>query len=548
MNGAANGERNESLFQAACQMRDAGKNQHEIQSALMCRALEDGLGVEEVNKTLVSVFQRPAREAASGQGGRRPKRPTLRNRKPVTYTTAPKGNYELKKRELPRPIENGAVELLRVAFNEGENVRIVMSTLEDNENGRPANEGTTLDREWWLERLIKLGGNLDSYNKKGGIFIGINPMTAKGCKDEHVTKFRHVLVEFDSIETLEEQWHLAEYEQRRKMLFDHLEEHVDSKNANPGRLSRLPNSMRFDSRQELLALNIGAKNWQDFESEIHAEAVGEEFGIEEMMNFDTSNDPNNVLGNRWLCRGGSCLFVGQSGIGKSSLAMQMAVTWALGKPVFGVKPVKPLKSLLIQAENDLGDVSEMLQGTLGGLGMKTAQEATSALQGRLAVVAEAVQTGEEFANAVRHLVAKHKPDLVWLDPLLSFIGDDISKQDVCSYFLRNLLNPIAHETGVVWMMMHHTPKPSTDPKSKSGWNATDHSYAGTGSSELTNWARAVCVLQPTKDESRFVLRMAKRNKRTGAIDLDDNRTSLIHLKHAEDSILWEQTAARRWWW
>ena len=119
MNGAANGERNESLFQAACQMRDAGKDQHEIQSALMCRALEDGLDPSEVNKTIVSVFQRPPREAASGQGGRRPKRPTLRNRKPVTYTTAPKGNYELKKRELPRPIENGAVELLRVAFGRG---------------------------------------------------------------------------------------------------------------------------------------------------------------------------------------------------------------------------------------------------------------------------------------------------------------------------------------------------------------------------------------------------------------------------------------------
>ncbi|MDB4807877.1 hypothetical protein OAH51_00285 [Verrucomicrobia bacterium] len=51
------------------------------------------------------------------------------------------------------------------------------------------------------------------------------------------------------------------------------------------------------------------------------------------------------------------------------------------------------------------------------------------------------------------------------------------------------------------------------------------------------------LLRTTKDEGRFVLRMAKRNKRTGAIDLDDNRTSLVHLKHAEDSILWEQTAA-----
>ena len=51
------------------------------------------------------------------------------------------------------------------------------------------------------------------------------------------------------------------------------------------------------------------------------------------------------------------------------------------------------------------------------------------------------------------------------------------------------------------------------------------------------------LLSTAKDEGRFVLRMAKRNKRTGAIDLDDNRTSLVHLKHAEDSILWEQTPA-----
>ena len=53
----------------------------------------------------------------------------------------------------------------------------------------------------------------------------------------------------------------------------------------------------------------------------------------------------------------------------------------------------------------------------------------------------------------------------------------------------------------------------------------------------------MCVLQATKDEGRFVLRLAKRNKRTGAIDLDDNRTTLVHLKHSEEGILWEQRAA-----
>ena len=68
------------------------------------------------------------------------------------------------------------------------------------------------------------------------------------------------------------------------------------------------------------------------------------------------------------------------------------------------------------------------------------------------------------------------------------------------------------------------------------------SYIGTGSSELTNWARAVCVLQSTKDEGRFALRLAKRANRANATDVEGGRTNLIHLKHADDSILWEQTA------
>ena len=87
----------------------------------------------------------------------------------------------------------------------------------------------------------------------------------------------------------------------------------------------------------------------------------------------------------------------------------------------------------------------MVQGCLGGLKTKCDGDTFTALQSRLEIVTEPVSTGEEFTEAVRHLIGAHKPDLVWLDPLLSFIGDDISRQDVCSYFLRNLLNPIAFE-------------------------------------------------------------------------------------------------------
>ena len=89
-------------------------------------------------------------------------------------------------------------------------------------------------------------------------------------------------------------------------------------------------------------------------------------------------------------------------------------------------------------------------------------------------------------------------------------------------------------------MVRHTPKPSTDPKSKSGWNTTDHSYAGKGSAELTNWARSVILLRTTKDEGCYELLLAKRDKRAEAVSLEGNRTQLLYLQHSSKGIVWEQ--------
>jgi len=64
LNCAANGSRNISLFDAACQMRDAGHAQQETQMALMPRAMTDGLDVHEMTKTIISAFDREPREPA----------------------------------------------------------------------------------------------------------------------------------------------------------------------------------------------------------------------------------------------------------------------------------------------------------------------------------------------------------------------------------------------------------------------------------------------------------------------------------------------------
>jgi hypothetical protein len=42
-----------------------------------------------------------------------------------------------------------------------------------------------------------------------------------------------------------------------------------------------------------------------------------------------------TFGNRFLCVEGGLLFVGPSGIGKSSAGMQQDICWALGRPADG---------------------------------------------------------------------------------------------------------------------------------------------------------------------------------------------------------------------
>jgi hypothetical protein len=109
-------------------------------------------------------------------------------------------------------------------------------------------------------------------------------------------------------------------------------------------------------------------------------------------------------------------------------------------------------------------------------------------------VRERSHTGQSFLVGLRRLIDRHRPDLVWIDPPYGYVGDDISSQKVCSAFLCDGLGPITEATGAVWMMMHHTGKPSSDPKVRRHWNQTDYSYAGLGSSILTNWVRATCTL------------------------------------------------------
>jgi hypothetical protein len=220
------------------------------------------------------------------------------------------------------------------------------------------------------------------------------------------------------------------------------------------------------------------------------------------------NDGNTLLGNRFLCRGAGLLFVGHTGVGKSTAVVQMAIAWAVGRKCFGIAPKRPLKILYIQAENDEGDLCEMRTGVLEHLQLSEKED--KLLRENFICVFEGSRMSEEFfIETVGPLLQKYSPDLLIIDPALSYIGGDANAQDVVGIFLRNLLNPLLQEYNCGAVVVHHTAKP-TGAKNGAQSVATDYAYLGAGSAEWANWPRAVLVLKAKDQLDVRELRIGKR--------------------------------------
>jgi RecA-family ATPase len=232
------------------------------------------------------------------------------------------------------------------------------------------------------------------------------------------------------------------------------------------------------------------------------------------VNLD--KNPDVLLKPRYLGRGGGLLLVGPTGIGKSTLAMQCAILWALGEPAFGIEPSANLKSLIIQAENDDFDMAQMFNDVCDAQKLEGADRECAGEN--IIVVREDATTGEGFwLHVVRPMLAKHQPHLLWIDPALAYLGAESNSQKDVGHFLRNRLNPLLREFHCGAVVLHHTNKPPSG-KDASNWSNSEYAYAGGGSAEWANWSRAVLVVRPIRGSSFFELVAAKRGGHIGWID------------------------------
>jgi hypothetical protein len=252
------------------------------------------------------------------------------------------------------------------------------------------------------------------------------------------------------------------------------------------------------------------------------------------------DDPTELLLHRFLCAGAGLLLAGPTGIGKSSFALQCALTWAVGKACFEITPKRPLKSLLVQAENDDNDLAEMRDGVLNGLDF-TPVQSTTACESVLVAREDSRSGFLFFSECLKPLLGEHRPDLLWVDPALAYLGGESNSQRDVGKFLRNNLNPLLHEFACASVIITHTNKPPNG-KEKPEWSGSDFAYLGTGSAEWANWARGVLAIRATGHEDLFELRAGKRGGRLGWRDESGVISRAKFICHANDPgvICWRE--------
>lgn len=229
----------------------------------------------------------------------------------------------------------------------------------------------------------------------------------------------------------------------------------------------------------------------------------------------------------WLRKGGGALLVSTTGRGKSTFLLQAMARWAAGLEFFGLAPLRPLRILCFQFENDDEEIKSFMKGIRAGAfpGMTRAEVAALA-SGRLRFAVGVEATADKVIEvARRECEGDAPPDIVVIDPVLAIAEGDLSKQEFAHDLFYVKLDKLAKRQKLGLVLALHTPKPPTTQADRSLFRARDLvEYLGFGSSLIPDWARGIMVLMPSVADGYFRLYGAKRGRNLGWTGPDGKRT------------------------
>ena len=254
------------------------------------------------------------------------------------------------------------------------------------------------------------------------------------------------------------------------------------------------------------------------------------------------DESQTLLGDRFVCRGGAMLFQATSGIGKSTAILQACTLWSCGREAFGIKPTRPLRILITQAENDNGDLTEDTRDL--AVALKLSMEEQAMVSANTLVVTVKKMAGPDYITTVRAWLEKARLenapfDLFVVEPFNRYLGGDVNDAKAMLAFCHVWLTDLMDQFACGAVVVHHAPKmrgARTDQ-----WKPSDYVHFGAGRAELSNWARAILNVEATYDSNIYKFHASKRGTRLGWTDFWGEPTLVKYFAYGgEGKIYWRE--------
>lgn len=254
---------------------------------------------------------------------------------------------------------------------------------------------------------------------------------------------------------------------------------------------------------------------------------------------------------RWLVgglieRGAVVLFAGDSGAAKSTLALDLAVALAQGRPWLG-RSVERGRCIYVDAEND----RRLVLRRLHALGLRSGDVGLRYWSRPPLSLSEPAHVAE-----LREEVRQHRPDLLVLDTALSLAGIDANDNTAVAGLFAKVLRRIAEDHGCAVLLTHH------EVKAASGNNrgTTGAARAALGAMSWRGQADLHVAVERARsghgrrvderghahDAFRIRLRLPKlRDGFADGAEVED--AAVVSERDAEGALLWlrvERTGAR----
>ena len=237
--------------------------------------------------------------------------------------------------------------------------------------------------------------------------------------------------------------------------------------------------------------------------------------INELLKLSEEDEKKESLfEGHWFHRGKAVALVSMSGAGKSVLTMQLCCAWACGRAAFGLKPLHPLKIMLIQGEDNKFASKDLYSSVKKGFGIYEtglSTEEESEIEKNLLLYVESGKKDDGFFDFLIMEQVRNEFDLIVVNPL--------ARVTSCSLSDGKEANKLADDfSGVInsslWkrcglLVVHHTTKaPQNRNQATSFSHGINAQYAMAGAQEFMGWFRAIFMIVPDQkrwDKSKLLL-------------------------------------------